>query len=362
MKSSILSLVRENIKAMKAYSSARSLYTSGILLDANESPYSLVGNQDGLNRYPDGSNKALREKIAQIYEIGLENLALGNGSDEIIDLLVRIFCNPAKESIMILPPTFGMYRVAANMNDIGIEEFTHPEFFQWEKNVLPLSLRVPEILESIHPGIKILFICNPNNPTGSTFNRMDILELVEKSPCIVVVDEAYGDFMKEESLVSEIGNFSNLVILKTMSKAYALAGIRLGMAISSSEIIELIQKVKLPYNINLLTSGIFLDQPDFSEKVKGNIQQILLEKEMLQNSLREHPLIQCLIPSEGNFFLARFHESEKVFEELVNRGIIVRKVDPKFGLESCLRISVGTPEENQLLIEALHQIHASHLS
>lgn len=261
MLSNIQHLVRENIRNLKAYSSARSLYTSGILLDANESPFEMeqkVLGLEELNRYPDGSNYSLREYMGGLFHVSAENTALGNGSDEIIDLLIRIFCQPQKDKILILPPTFGMYKVAAQMNQVDIVEVLNQPEIPLESRKLPLSLPVKEILGAAQDLVKIIFICQPNNPTGSIFQREDILTLIRDSGCIVVVDEAYSEFMEERGLVEEIKAFPNLVVLKTFSKAYAMAGIRLGIALSSVEIISLIQKVKLPYNINTLTTRIIL--------------------------------------------------------------------------------------------------------
>jgi len=356
--SSIEHLVRDNIRSMKAYSSARSLYTRGILLDANESPYEApIPNQNAsLNRYPDGSNRELREYLGSLFHQEDKNLALGNGSDEIIDLLVRIFCQPLKDKILILPPTFGMYRVAAQMNQVDIIEVENQPDILLENRPLPLSLPVQEILERSKDSVKIIFICNPNNPTGSTFRREDILNLVKESECLVVVDEAYGDFMDEPGFSNEIHHFPNLVILKTFSKAFGLAGIRLGVAIAPEEIIELIQKVKLPYNINILTSQIILRNRIHMEFVNDNVKLILKNKTMLEAELKKIKGVKAVIPSQSNFLLVRFNESDKVFSELVKKGFIVRKVDSKYGLENCLRISVGNESENQGLIDVLNTL------
>jgi histidinol-phosphate aminotransferase len=359
MLKSIIHLVRENIRNLSAYSSARSLYQSGILLDANESPFESELNSPlgmHLNRYPDGSNKELREYMGTLFQLPAENIALGNGSDEIIDLLIRIFCQPLVDKILILPPTFGMYRVAANMNQVGIVEILNQPDILLEDRILPLSLPVAEILEKSRDSVKIIFICNPNNPTGSTFNQNDILKIVSESGCIVVVDEAYSDFMDDPSLVSSLAQYSNLVILKTFSKAFAMAGIRLGMALSSEEIINLIQKVKLPYNINTLSSRTILENRDRLEFVNQNVKRILENKTMLETELKKLRGVRAVIPSQSNFFLVRFKQSDKVFSELVKKGFIVRKVDSKYGMENCLRISVGNEMENQGLIDALNRM------
>ena len=355
---SILNLVRKNIKDLSAYSSARSLFKEGILLDANESSFEILSGKDqslSLNRYPDGSNSALRAHLASLFNLQSENLALGNGSDEIIDLLIRIFCQPLNDSILILPPTFGMYKVAAKVNEVNIIEVLNPDstVSLLENIILPASLPVKEILEKSKNGVKIIFICNPNNPTGISYNRKEIQEIVEKVNCLVVVDEAYGEFIDQESMVPELPHFGNLVVLKTLSKAYALAGIRMGMALASSEIISLIQKVKMPYNLNSLTTNMLLNCSDLLERKSKNVAQILVEKEDLKKNLEKLKIIKAIVPSAGNFFLVRFINAEIVFDGLVDMGIIVRKVDSSYGMDSCLRISVGNKDENQALISAL---------
>lgn len=357
---SIQHLIRENIRGLQAYSSARSLYLSGTLLDANESPYDLgLGVEEirDLNRYPDGSNKHLREFLGKNLGLTKENISVGNGSDEIIDLLIRIFCQPTQDQILILPPTFGMYKVAANVNQVGIIEVLNQPETPLENRELPLSLPVKEILEKCKNSVKIIFICNPNNPTGSIFKKDDILEIVRESGCIVVVDEAYSDFSEEENLIRFITEYPNLVILKTFSKSYALAGLRLGYAIAQEEIIQVLQKVKLPYNINTITTKLVLENQDYLKLVDKNIRKILENKMMLEKELKKLKGVKAVIPSRSNFFLVRFNKSDKVFEGLVKKGFIVRKVDSKYGMEGCLRISVGNEDENSGLLEALQTIN-----
>ncbi len=369
---SIQHLVRDNVKNLSAYSSARSLYQSGILLDANENPISLVETVQGvendlaLNRYPDGSNKALRNHFASYFGVGADMVATGNGSDELIDLLIRIFCRPQIDSIFILPPTFSMYSVSAKMNEVGIKEFIDPDFKLLDFKTLPVKLPVSKILNFIsyekhnhykgEPLVKIIFICNPNNPTGTSFTRESILELVKASHSIIVVDEAYGEFMVQESLLNEVKNFPNLVVLKTLSKAYALAGLRLGISIASEEITSLIQKVKFPYNINSLTTQTFLNLVDYANRVKENVAYILNEKRRFADNLSKIALVEKIFPSEGSFFLVQFHDSGEVFNKLVEMGIITRKVEAIYGMDNCLRISIGNPPENDELINVLKEM------
>ncbi len=358
----IQSLARRHILEMKPYSSARSLYSSGLFLDANESPRDVFESTNLLNRYPDGSNQALRERIGEYFNLDHEFIAVGNGSDELIDILVRIFCDPKKDHILLFPPTFLMYNTAAILNEVGIVEITHHENSFSEKNTLPISLPVEEVFQAISKydrkeklegRIKIIFICNPNNPTGSVYRKEDIQEICKNSGCIVVLDEAYGEFTQQESFIKEIPNFPNLIVLKTFSKAFARAGIRIGMAFSSKEIIELIQKVKHPYNINSLTTQRVLDWEDMPTHIDENVRYILEQKDILEKGLRGIAIVKSIFPSESNFFLVRFYNADKAFDALIKAGIVTRRIAPSYGLDNCLRITVGTYEENTSLINIL---------
>lgn len=344
----IQSLVRVNIMAMDAYSSARSLYTSGIFFDANENPYNIFDSQAGgieVNRYPDGKNAELRKNLGLLYGLPSAKVAVGNGSDELIDLLIRIFCRPGLDEIIICPPTFGMYRVSANMNDVSVCEIPLKNY----------SLDIEGIHTAITANTKILFICNPNNPTGSTTARAEIIELVEKLNLIVVVDEAYGDFMDDESLISSIDQHANLIVLRTLSKAFALAGARLGIVMASEFITSLVQKVKFPYNINSLSTTIILNALLEKNKVAESIVTLKIMRDEMEEVLRTYTEILEIIPSQANFLCVRFADSQIVFEALVKNNIITRRVAPQYGMQNILRISIGTFEQNKLLLDTLEK-------
>lgn len=334
--------------AMDAYSSARSLYTSGIFFDANENPYNIFDSQAGgieVNRYPDGKNAELRNSLGLLYGLPLSQVAVGNGSDELIDLLIRIFCRPGLDEIIICPPTFGMYRVSANMNDVSVCEIPLKNY----------SLDIDSIHAAITVNTKILFICNPNNPTGSTTARSEILALAEKLNLIVVVDEAYGDFMDDESLISAIDKHENLIVLRTLSKAFALAGARLGIVMASEFITSLVQKVKFPYNINSLSTDVILHALLEKDKVENSILALKIMRNEMQTELKTYKEVVEIIPSQANFLCIRFTDSQLVFEALVKNNIITRRVAPGYGMQNILRISIGTAEQNKLLLDTLEK-------
>ena len=334
--------------AMDAYSSARSLYTSGIFFDANENPYNIFEAQAGgieINRYPDGKNAELRKSLGLLYGLSPAQVAVGNGSDELIDLLIRIFCRPGIDEIIICPPTFGMYRVSANMNDVSVCEIPLKNY----------SLDIDGINAAITANTKILFICNPNNPTGSTTARAEIIALAEKLNLIVVVDEAYGDFMDDESLISAIDKHENLIVLRTLSKAYALAGARLGIIMSSEFITGLVQKVKFPYNINILSTDVILNALLEKDKVEKSILALKTMRNEMEAELKTYEEIVEIIPSQANFLCIRFADSLLVFEALVKKNIITRRVAPGYGMQNILRISIGTAEQNKLLLDTLER-------
>lgn len=345
----ILSLVRPNIAAMDAYSSARSLYTSGVFFDANENPYNIFDAVAGgieINRYPDGKNAELRKGLGELYGMPLNQVAAGNGSDELIDLLLRIFCQPGQDKIIICPPTFGMYRVSANMNDVRVAEVP----------LVNYKLDMAGIRAAATSKAKLLFICNPNNPTGTTVSRKEILELTEELNLIVVVDEAYGDFMDDESVINQIDSHENLVVLRTLSKAFALAGARMGIVMASELIISLVQKVKFPYNINSLSTGVILAALAEKERVTASIIALKAMRNEMELVLRGYEEILEIIPSQANFLCLRLKDSQTIFSALVDRNIIARKVSPAFGMENVIRISIGTQEQNNMLLDALSEI------
>jgi histidinol-phosphate aminotransferase len=340
-KMDILQLARNNIKSLVAYSSARSLYTKGILMDANENPYSPPGTPGDLNRYPDGSNRMLRELLSERLGLNAERCAAGNGSDELLDLLFRIFCEPGRDKVLITSPTYGMYGVLAATHDIEVLDVPLLDGF---------TLNMPEILRVL-PSVKIVFLCRPNNPTGNVFSREDILRILEERKCLVVVDEAYAEFMKEESLVTGLDDYPNLVVLKTLSKAFALAGARLGYMLAAPEVIGLVQKTKLPYNISALTATTVIS---VLQGAQDNSPATLLEERgRMMKALSELPGVQAF-PSEANFILFRVKDADKVCASLASAGIIIRSRTSQ--IPGCLRVSIGTPEQNRLFLQQLNDI------
>lgn len=341
-------LLRAHILRLKSYTSARDEYTGkeGIFLDANENPFGSITSAD-YNRYPDPYQSALKEEIAKIKEVRPTQIFLGNGSDEAIDLLYRAFCNPGKDNVILLPPTYGMYEVSANINDVEIRNVSlTPEF----------QLQTDKILAASNDHSKILFICSPNNPSGNKMKREDILFLLEKFPGIVVVDEAYIDFSDEPSFTQELDRFPNLLVMQTFSKAWGLASLRLGMAFGSEELIRILNKIKPPYNISGLTQETVLAAIQDKPKVNRMIQDILSERDFLQNQLEKLPFVQKIHPSHANFLLVQVPQANKVYDALIKEKIIVRNRSKVLLCEDCLRITVGTRAENEALLEALKKV------
>lgn len=341
MKIDIEQLVRTNIKALKPYASARTEYkgSAQMLLDANENPY-----ETGLNRYPDPLQMTLKKKIAELKAVDESQLFLGNGSDEVIDLLFRIFCQPGKDSVITLPPTYGMYKVSADIADVQVKEVLLTE---------DLKINVSEVLKHSGENTKLLFICHPNNPTGNAMEIGAIKELIEHFPGIVVVDEAYIDFCPAQSTTSLLAEHSNLVVMQTLSKAWGLAGIRLGIGIAHPEIISYFNKVKPPYNINILTQEKALEMLDQKDSVQIRVQEILSQRSWLIAELNALANVEYIYPSETNFLLVRVNDPIGIYEKLIQQGIIVRNRSKVVRCEGTLRLSIGTPKENQLLIKAL---------
>ncbi len=337
----IQSLVRPNILRMKAYSSARHEFegVADIYLDANENP-----NDTGFNRYPDPLQWSLKNSIAEIKQVDAEKIFLGNGSDEAIDLLIRIFCEPRQDRIMTLPPTYGMYQVSAAISDVDIEEVALTPDFQ---------LDVSTILEKATKQTKILFICSPNNPSGNRMNTEDIRKLLANFPGIVVVDEAYIDFSTHTSATQWLDHFPNLVVLQTFSKAWGLAGIRLGMAFANQAIIDLLNKVKPPYNINQLTQDTaYMALENLAEQEQW-VEEILAERVRMEKELESLKVVEKVYPSDANFLLVKVNDAQAIYDFLVADGIIVRNRSNVLLCEGCLRFTIGMPIENELLIEAL---------
>ena len=344
MEFSLQNITRKNILALQPYSSARDEYTgeASVFLDANENPFN-----EPWNRYPDPRQLALKTKLGQLKHIASENIFLGNGSDEPIDLLFRAFCEPGTDNVVAISPSYGMYRVAADTNNIAYREVFLEEDF---------SLKADKLLSATDAFTKLIFLCSPNNPTGNALQQEEILRIIFEFKGLVVVDEAYIDFCPEKSLLSTLKQHPNLVILQTLSKAWGLAGIRLGMAFASPEIIAILSKIKYPYNINLLTQQKALEMLELAGQKEQWVETILQQKEVLKKELVKLPLVTRLYPSDANFILVKTIAAKKIYEALVERKIIVRDRSKVALCGEALRITVGSAIENGLLIQALKEI------
>ena len=337
--SRITPLVRPNIAALAPYSTARDEYDGpiGIFLDANESPYN-----NGYNRYPDPHQAELKARIAPIKGIPVENLFLGNGSDEAIDLVFRIFCEPGKDNAVIMAPSYGMYGVAAAINDVAVRSvFLEADF----------SLDSGKLLGACDERTKVIFLCSPNNPSGNAFEKKQLLDICDRFPGVVVVDEAYADFSAKGSLVKEAVKRENLIVLQTLSKARAMAGLRIGMAISSTEIIRLMSMVKYPYNLSraaMEKAFKFLERP-----IDEEVSTIVNERERLDCALTRYPFVKKVFPSDANFLLVLVDDANGLYDYLLGKGIIVRNRSRVPGCAGCLRLTVGLPAENEALLNAL---------
>ena len=341
-------LVRDNIRNLTPYRSARDDFDSGTLLDANENSYgSPVRSTLNLHRYPSPTQDELRDRIAAYRNVDRENIFLGVGSDEPIDLLMRIFCEPDQDSILITPPTYGMYKVAANINNVDVQEVLLTEKFQ---------LQPDAIIEEANENSKLLFLCSPNNPTANDLKRTDLLKLVAKFKGIVVVDEAYIDFSRQESMAQMVQQYPNLVVLQTFSKAFGLAGIRLGIAISNPDIINYMLRVKAPYNINKLTADTALNAFENMELMKFNINAIKEERDYVAEQLSLSSAVTKVYPSNANFILFKIENAKEVYQQLAERGVIVRYRGNEPLCEDCLRVTIGMPDENVKFLKALKEI------
>lgn len=335
----IESLVRANIAALQPYSTARDEYEGelGVFLDANESPFN-----NGYNRYPDPHQKELKECLSEIKGVPSKNIFLGNGSDEAIDLVFRVFCEPRKDNVVAITPSYGMYKVAAAMNDVELREVSLGENF---------SLPTDELLSVADDNTKAIFLCSPNNPTGNSFPREEMLRLVDEFEGLVVVDEAYIDFADAESLKSEIFERKNLIILQTLSKAWAMAGLRLGLALADERIVELFSQVKYPYNINIAAQQIVLQLLMYP--IDEDLAEIKSQRAEVAEELAKLPFVKRIYPSDANFLLVKVDDADAVYEHLIADRIIVRNRNRVKGCEGCLRITIGLSGENVKLIESL---------
>lgn len=342
MKIDIQKLIRKNILSLKPYSSARDEFEgeNGIFLDANENPFG------ELNRYPDPTQRKIKERLSELNQISTENIFLGNGSDEVIDLAFRIFCEPKKDKVLTFSPTYGMYEVSANINDVELINLDLNDNFQID-------------LETLKPyfedeNLKIIFICSPNNPTGNSIKN--IKYILENFNGIVFIDEAYIDFSPEESFRNQIKNYPNLIVSQTFSKAWGMASVRVGIAYASEEIIKFYNKVKPPYNISQLNQDAILNtlNDEKINQVSENIKIILEEKKSLIQNLKKLNLVKTIFPSDANFILIEVDNADSVYQELVNQNVIIRNRNSV--IKNCLRITVGSPDENKKLIETLQNI------
>jgi len=341
MKGKIEDLVRKNIKNLKAYSSARNEFDSEakIFLDANENPFG-----GGLNRYPDTDHQQLKANISKQFGVQPNQLLLGNGSDDVLDLIFRTFCVPGHDNIVIVPPTYGMYKVIADINDVNVREAYLTNNFE---------LDVDAVIQETDENTKMVVLCSPNNPSGNTINEDDIGKLLNQLSCIIVIDEAYIEFSLAKSWCGRLPEFPNLVISRTLSKAWGLAGIRLGIGIASSYIISMLYKVKPPYNVNALTEQKALEVLENTALFESNRSKILNERQKLNEALGDLKFVEKIYPSDANFLLIKVHDADAVYNFLRDNGVIVRNRSNQPGCFNMLRITIGNSEENKLLINTL---------
>lgn len=334
-------LVRANVKKLKPYSSARDEFqgSASVYLDANENPYS-----NGYNRYPDPHQVALKQKIARIKGVSSDQLFLGNGSDEPIDLLIRAFCEPGTDHVIIPQPTYGMYTVSAEINSVFIKTLPLTEAF---------DLDADNLLNNCDRNTKLIFLCSPNNPSGNLLDKRKIIQVLSGFEGIVIVDEAYIDFTNQPGFLPLLKDYPNLVVLQTLSKAWGLAAIRLGMCFASPEIIAVLNKIKPPYNISILTQQVALHELQFVDRKNKWVAEIMAQRTFLQEELSAISSIKNIYPSDANFLLVKIDRARAVYQQLVQRGIIVRDRSQVMLCDDCLRITVGTPEENKVLVQAL---------
>lgn len=346
-------LLRPHILGIKPYSSARDEYSGkiGVFLDANENPYGALTGES-FNRYPDPYQADIKERLADIKGVKPSQIFLGNGSDEAIDLLMRAFCIPGKDNIILLPPTYGMYEVSASINDVEVKKVPLTEDFQ---------LKPDEILKAVDANSKVIFICSPNNPSGNKMDRNHIRKILSEFNGLVVVDEAYIDFSDEPSFTTELDKFPNLLVMQTFSKAWGLANLRIGMAYASEEIIRILNLIKPPYNISGLTQQKVLESLQKAEKIHDLVHQVFEEKVFLESKLTEYRFVKKIHPSHANFLLVKMEKAREIYEFLINQMIILRDRSKVELCEDCLRISLGTREENNALLEALNTYQSNRL-
>ena len=343
---SIEHLIRDNVRELEPYSSARDDYVSDgsekVFMDANENPF-----ENGLNRYPDPQQRNLKTILAQMKNLDETQILLGNGSDEVLDLIFRAFCEPQKDNIITIPPTYGMYKVLAGINAVENRQVVLNEDFQ---------LDVEGILGQTDERTKLIFICSPNNPTGNLFQEEDIMSILKGFRGILVIDEAYIDFSRSDSWIQQLENYSNLIVTQTLSKAYGMAGIRLGICYGSAEIISVLNRIKPPYNVNELTQRQAANSLEDLESVREQVKVLLSERDKLADALVNISYIQKVFPSDANFIMVRVDNADLRYRQILDQGVVLRNRSSLPRCENALRITVGTAEENKKLLKILKSI------
>lgn len=335
-------LTRPNIQRLEPYSCARNEYSgtaASVFLDANENPYN-----SPYNRYPDPLQRELKEKIAEYKKVSPEQIFLGNGSDEAIDLVYRAFCEPKEDNVVAIDPTYGMYVVAADINNVEYRKVLLDEQYQCNAD---------RLLAAADEHTKLIFLCSPNNPTGNDMNREEVLKVINRFDGLVIVDEAYNDFSELPSMLNDLTSYPNMIVLQTFSKAWGCAAVRLGMAFASPEIISILNKIKYPYNVNLLTQQKAMEMLTHQDEKEHWVEILKEERTNVMKEMNQVAVVKHIFPTDANFFLARVTDAPHIYNYLVNTGIIVRNRHTVSLCGNCLRITVGTPSENQKLIEAL---------
>ncbi|MDR5590377.1 histidinol-phosphate transaminase [Christiangramia sp. SM2212] len=342
----ISKIVRSNVAALEPYSSARDEFkTQGkemVFLDANENP-----NENGLNRYPDPQHFEVKKSLSKLRNVPAENILLGNGSDEVLDLIYRAFCEPGKDNIITLPPTYGMYKVLAGINNVENREVYLNHDFEPDATA---------IMNQVDDDTKMIFLCSPNNPSGNSFNDDTVSSLLDNFNGLVVIDEAYIDFSEKDSWLSKLEYFPNLIVTQTFSKAFGLAGIRLGALFASKEIISVLNKIKPPYNVNQQTQEKALKALNDLDSINSQVSEILTERNRLSKQLLEYDFISKIYKSDANFLLLEVDDANKRYQDLLKKGIVIRNRSNQPLCENCLRITIGTPEENKTLIKAFKEL------
>jgi histidinol-phosphate aminotransferase len=338
-------LIRDNIKNLTPYSSARHEFTgkASVFLDANENAFGSP-LPEKFNRYPDPLQWQLKFQLAKIKGVPAENIFIGNGSDEVIDLAYRIFCKPGTDNVIVCPPTYGMYEVSANINDVAIKKVNLTADFQ---------LDVEGILNAVDENTKLLFICSPNNPTGNNMNRSDVEILLNNFPGIIIIDEAYINYSKQKTFIQELTEYPNLVVMQTLSKAWGLAALRLGLCYASIDIIDIFNKVKPPYNVNDASQQLGLEALQDTSTVNNWIKQAVEQKEILIKEMQSLSFVEKIYPSDANFILVKVMDANKLYDYLSGNEVIVRNRSKDVHCANCLRITIGTPGENEVLINLL---------